>query len=59
MLLQPPAIAAAVAFLLLIAFLYAVREGRLDSPGARTIATAVIFMIALLVWLVPSLILAR
>jgi hypothetical protein len=59
MFLQPLPIAIAVAFLLVVAFLYAVREGRFASPGARTVALAVILMIAILVWLVPSLVRAR
>jgi hypothetical protein len=46
-------IAAAIAAALLVLFLFAVREGRLASPGARAAAVALIALVALLAWLLP------
>jgi hypothetical protein len=51
--LQPLLIAAIVAAILFALFLYAVREGRLASPGARIAAVAIILLIAVLAWLGP------
>ena len=42
-----------LATVLILVFLVAVREGRLASPGHRTLAVIIILVAALLVWLVP------
>jgi hypothetical protein len=57
--IQPLLVALAVAFLLFLLFLFAVREGRFASPGARLAATFSILLIAGLIWLAPGLLLAR
>jgi hypothetical protein len=57
--IQPLLVALAVAFFLFLLFLYAVREGRFASPGARLAATFSIFVVAGLIWLGPGLLIAR
>jgi hypothetical protein len=56
---QPLLIAIAVAFVLFLLLVYAVRQGRFASHGARAGAVAVILVIAILLWLGPGLFLAR
>lgn len=46
--LAPLAIALAAALILSLALLFAVREGRLGSPTARSVAVAIILAAALL-----------
>ena len=49
-------IAQIAAFLLILLLLYAVREGRFASPGARTAAlVAITIVVVLLLWLGPGL----
>jgi uncharacterized membrane-anchored protein len=52
--LQPVLIAVAVGLILFILFLYAIRQGRFASRGARIAAVVVIAIIVIVLWLGPG-----